>query len=58
MIGCIKGDVVIGGGKKFASQYDLTKICVKRRFKEMFKRYISSVQLLDENEAVMGQFNG
>jgi hypothetical protein len=38
---------VVGGGKKFLSVYDLNKLTSKRRPKEMHKRYVSSVELLN-----------
>jgi len=49
---------MIGGGKKFVSSYDLTKLCVKTRLKSMMKRYVSSIELISEFEAAVGQFNG
>lgn len=49
---------MVGGGKKFLSVYDLNKLTSKRRPKEMHKRFISAVELLNENEVVAGQFGG
>lgn len=54
----IKNEIIIGGGKKFMSQYDCVKNCVGRRFKEMNKRYISAVELVHQNLVVAGQFDG
>lgn len=38
----IQGTTVIGGGKKFTSQYDINKCCAKR-LKIMDKKYVSAV---------------
>jgi hypothetical protein len=54
----IQSDVVIGGGKKFLSQYDCVKLCVTRRVKEMAKRYLSAVELLNNSVVAAGQFDG
>ena len=54
----IKNEIIIGGGKKFMSQYDCIKNCVGRRFKEMNKRYVSAVELISPNLVVAGQFDG
>jgi len=45
--------VVIGGGKKFLSQYDCTKF-VARRVKTMAKKFISALELLDDSVVVAG----
>jgi hypothetical protein len=40
------GDLVVGGGKKFLSLYDCTKMVV-RRVKEMSKRFISAMEIVN-----------
>lgn len=40
------------------SQYDCVKNCVGRRFKEMNKRFISAVELIQPHLVVAGQFDG
>jgi hypothetical protein len=45
--------VVVGGGKKFLSQYDCIKI-VARRVKSMAKKFISALELLDDFFVVAG----
>lgn len=50
--------MIIGGGKKFLSQYDCTKLCVASKVKEMNKRFVSAVELLNDYFLVAGQFDG
>ena len=38
----MKSNRVVGGGKKFVSEYDFNKFS-SQRYKEMDKKYISSV---------------
>ena len=56
MILYIKGERVIGGGKKHLTRYDLNKVTAQR-YKSMDKKYISAVELKG-NLAITGQFTG
>lgn len=51
------GDLVIGGGKKFLSLYDCTKMVVKR-MKEMSKKFVSALEIVNESIIAAGQFDG
>lgn len=53
----MKGDTLVGGGKKFLSSYDLTKV-LATRIKAMDKKYISSLSLQNDNCLITGQFAG